>query len=605
MNTSNSNLARTFSVLAPYLWPEGRNDLRLRVVIALASLTFAKLANVYVPLFLGGTVDRLSSLETAPNLVFGIPLALILAYGFARWSSTAFGELRDALFSRVSQNAVRQVALTVFQHLYALSLRFHLDRKTGALNRFIDRGTKGIQFLLSFVVFNFLPTLIEIILVCGILWYKFGVEYALVTAATISIYVWLTFSISAWRMQIRRQMNEADNEASTRSVDSLLNFETVKYFNNEQHERNRIDIALRAYEKGAARSRESLSLLNIAQAATVTSGILIMLIMSALSIRDGTITVGGFVVINAYLLQLAGPLNFLGTVYREIQQSLVDMENLFSLLDEKPEIRDHPNAIPVEIGRGAIEFRNVVFGYQSNRTILDNISFSVEPSHTVAIVGPTGSGKSTIGRLLFRFYEVNSGTITIDNQNIAEVTQDSLRKTMGVVPQDAVLFNDTIYYNIHYAQPESAEEKVYQAAQTAQIHDFISGLPENYDTRVGERGLKLSGGEKQRVAIARAVLKDPKIFFFDEATSALDSNTESEIQTNLERISKNRTTLIIAHRLSTIITADQILVLDKGKIIERGTHHELLETNGKYTRMWEEQERENSNNRHQWGQTEI
>ncbi len=591
---SGNNLTRTLAVLGPYLWPRGRNDLRWRVIIALVSLALAKFANVYVPLLLGATVDRLSSLETTPNLAFGIPLAIILAYGFARWSSTAFGELRDALFSRVSQNAVRQVALSVFQHVHSLSLRFHLDRKTGALNRFIDRGTKGIQFLLSFVVFNLLPTIVEIFLVCGILWYMFGVQYALVTSVTIGVYVWLTFSITAWRIRIRRQMNEADNEASTRSVDSLLNFETVKYFNNEEHEGRRIDTALRAYETGAAKSRESLALLNVAQAAAVTSGILIMLIMAALNIRDGTITLGGFVVINAYLLQLSMPLNFLGTVYREIQQSLVDMENMFSLLDEEQEIQDLPGALPIEIRDGAVEFYNVTFSYQADRVILKHISFTVESSKTVAIVGPTGSGKSTISRLLFRFYEATDGNIRIDGQDISQVTQDSVRQAIGVVPQDTVLFNDTIYYNIRYARPDAPAEAVYEAARTARIHEFITSLPEGYETRVGERGLKLSGGEKQRVAIARTVLKNPKIFFFDEATSALDSNTESEIQTNLEEISKDRTTLIIAHRLSTVVRADQILVLDQGTIIERGTHQQLLANGGKYARMWKEQEKENS-----------
>ena len=587
-----TNLTRTLGVLGPYLWPRGRNDLRWRVVIALISLALAKFANVYVPLLLGATVDRLSSLETTPNLAFGIPLAIILAYGFARWSSTAFGELRDALFSRVSQNAVRQVGLGVFQHLHSLSLRFHLDRKTGALNRFIDRGTKGIQFLLSFVVFNLLPTFVEILLVCGILWYKFGVQYALVTGVTIGVYVWLTFSITAWRIRIRRQMNEADNEASTRSVDSLLNFETVKYFNNEEHEGQRIDTALRAYETGAAKSRESLALLNVAQAAAITSGILIMLIMAALNIRDGTITLGGFVVINAYLLQLSMPLNFLGTVYREIQQSLVDMENMFSLLDEEQEIKDPPGALPIDIKDGAVEFDNITFSYQTDRVILKQVNFTLEPSQTVAIVGPTGSGKSTISRLLFRFYEAEAGNIRIDNQDISQVTQDSLRQAIGVVPQDTVLFNDTIYYNIRYAKPDAPAEAVYEAARTARIHEFITSLPAGYETRVGERGLKLSGGEKQRVAIARTVLKNPKIFFFDEATSALDSNTESEIQTNLDEISKDRTTLIIAHRLSTVVRADQILVLDQGTIIERGTHQQLLANGGKYARMWEEQEKE-------------
>ena len=586
-----NNLSRTLVILGPYLWPRGQNGLRLRVLTALFSLVIAKIANVYVPLLLGNTVDSLSSLETTPNLFFGVPLAIILAYGFARWSSSAFAELRDALFAKVSQNAVRQVALKIFQHIHSLSLRYHLDRRTGALNRFIDRGTRAIQFLLSFVVFNLIPTLIEILLVCGILWYKFGLEYALVTGATIGIYVWLTFSITAWRIRIRRQMNDADNEASTRTVDSLLNFETVKYFNNEAHEGNRINTALTAYEVSATKSRESLAVLNIAQAAAVISGMVAMLIMSAFDIRDGIITIGGFVAINAYLLQLWMPLNMLGTVYREIQQSLVDMENMFSLLDEKPEIRDISNASPIEIKDGNINFSRVGFSYQESRTILRDINFTVESSQTVAIVGPTGSGKSTISRLLFRFYDVETGIIQIDNQDISTVTQASLRHAIGVVPQDTVLFNDTIFYNISYGNPDASSDAIYEAARTARIHDFIAGLPEGYETRVGERGLKLSGGEKQRVSIARALLKNPRIFFFDEATSALDSNTEKEIQDNLRELSKHRTTLVIAHRLSTIIHAHQILVLEEGKIVERGTHQVLLEKNGKYAAMWEEQKK--------------
>jgi len=585
------NLYRTLIVLGPYLWPRGRNELRLRVVIALCCLIIAKLANVYVPLLLGNVVDELSSLGNNQNLVFGIPIAILLAYGFARWTSSAFSEFRDALFSKVSQNAVRQVALNVFQHVHSLSLRFHLDRKTGALNRFIDRGTRAIQFLLSFVVFNLIPTLVEIFLVVGILWYKFGVQYAVVTGIIIGVYVWLTFSITSWRIRIRRQMNDADNEASTRSVDSLINFETVKYFNNEAHEGQRINTALRAYEASATKSRESLAILNVAQAAVVITGIVLMLVMAALDIRDGFLTVGGFVAINAYLLQLWMPLNMLGTVYREIQQSLVDMENMFSLMDEEPEIKDLPNSVPIKISDGAITFCNVSFSYQAERVILTHINFSVESSQTVAIVGPTGSGKSTISRLLFRFYAPEAGSIRIDDHDISQVTQESLRKSISVVPQDTVLFNETIYYNICYGKPGAPSEAVYDAARTARIHDFITRLPDGYETRVGERGLKLSGGEKQRVAIARAVLKNSKILFFDEATSALDSNIEKEIQENLAEISKNRTTLIIAHRLSSITHADQILVLDQGEIIERGTHRQLLEKNGKYVQMWEEQKK--------------
>ncbi|MBO67523.1 MAG: metal ABC transporter permease [Acidiferrobacteraceae bacterium] len=587
----NRSLSRTLSVLVPYLWPVGRNDLRIRVMLALICLGLAKAANVYVPLLLGQTVDDLAVIGKSSMTALGIPIAVILAYGFARWSATAFSEVRDALFSRVSQNATRQVALKVFQHLHTLALRFHLDRKTGALNRFIDRGTKGIQFLLSFVVFNLLPTLIEILLVCGILWYKFGIQYALVTGITIALFIWLTFSITAWRIKIRRQMNEADNEASTRSVDSLLNFETVKYFNNEAHESNRINHALRAYESSATKSRESLAFLNIAQVATVTIGIVIMLIMAAVDIRDAHITIGDFVVINAYLLQLSLPLNFLGTIYREIQQSLVDMENMFSLLDEVPEIQDAPDATNIHISNGSIQFKDVSFSYNDNQALLSSVDFSVKPAQTVAIVGPTGSGKSTISRLLFRFYDVTAGIIQVDGQDISQVTQHSLRKSIGMVPQDTVLFNETIEYNIRYARPDASDEQIYEAARKARIHDFIMALPDKYATRVGERGLKLSGGEKQRVAIARAILKDPIILFFDEATSALDSKTESEIQENLKEISKNRTTIMIAHRLSTIVHADQILVLQNGTIHERGTHQDLLSLKSLYAQMWEEQKR--------------
>ena len=585
-----NKFTRTLWILGPYLWPQGQRRLRLRVICALFCLAIAKLANVFVPLILGRAVDSLSNLETTPNLFFGIPLAIILAYGFTRWSSSAFSEIRDALFAKVSQTAIRQISLKVFRHLHSLSLRFHLDRQTGALNRFIERGTRAIQFLLSFVVFNLFPTIIEIFLVCGILWYNFGIEYALVTAVTIGLYVWLTFTITKWRIRIRRKMNDADNEASTRSVDSLLNFETVKYFNNEIHESNRINSALKAYEINATKSRESLAILNIAQAAIVISGMVVMLILSALDIKNGIITVGAFVAINAYLLQLWMPLNMLGTVYREIQQSLVDMENMFTLLDENPDIVDIPNALPINITDAIIRFSNVSFSYQTDRTILSDINLEVQSSQTLAIVGSTGAGKSTISRLLFRFYEVNNGVILIDGQDISKVTQESVRQAIGIVPQDTVLFNDTIYYNISYGDPTASSEDIYAAARAAKIHDFISQLPNGYQTRVGERGLKLSGGEKQRVAIARALLKNPKVLFFDEATSALDSNTEKEIQDNLKELSKNRTTLIIAHRLSTIVHADQILVLDQGRIIESGTHLSLLNSDGKYSAMWKEQE---------------
>jgi len=579
---------KTFKLLFPFLWPNKRSDLRKRVSLALICLILAKVASVYTPLILGRSVDSLTELSSGINLLMLIPIALIISYGVARIASLTFEGMRDALFSKVSQHAIREVTLTIFKHLHSLSLQFHLNRQTGALSKFIDRGTKGIDFLLRYVIFNVVPTFIEIILVTIILLNLYGYFYALITIITITIYVILTFVITRWRVQFRRDMNSADNSVSTKMIDSLINFETVKYFNNENHEFNRLDVSLKKYELAANKSRHSLSLLNIAQIIVIMSGITIMLVMTAFGIRSNDISIGGFVVINAYMLQLYQPLNFLGSVYREIQQSLVDMENMFNLLDEKSKVKDSLKQLKIN-SKTEIKFSNISFGYDERRTVIKDISFEVPNGKKVAIVGPTGAGKSTISRLLFRFYDPTNGSIYINDENINSISQHSLRKIIGVVPQDTVLFNDTIHYNISYGDPKASEDDIINAAKNADIHNFVISLPDGYETIVGERGLKLSGGEKQRVAIARTFLKNPKILFFDEATSALDSTTEKEIQKNLENISKNKTTLIIAHRLSTAAYADNIIVLDKGSIIEQGSHNYLLDLKGKYFEMWEKQ----------------
>ena len=589
MQSKNTYL-KTGGLLTPFLWPKNRKDLRFRVVISIICMILAKVASVYTPLILGKSVDSLNDLSDGINLLISIPIALIISYGITRVASFLFGEMRDSFFSKVSQNAIRDVALTLFKHLHSLSLQFHLTRQTGGLSRFIDRGTKGIEFLLRYVLFNVVPTFIEIILVTLILFFLYGYLYAIITFITIVIYVVLTFSITQWRIQFRRDMNSADNAISTKMVDSLLNFETVKYFNNEKHEFNRLDESLEKYEFAANKSRYSLSVLNVAQTLVIMTGITIMLVMTTFGIKNNVISVGGFVVINAYMLQLYQPLNFLGTVYREIRQALIDMENMFNLLDEKSNITNDGDVILAQ-DKSEIEFKNVKFGYDKKRVILKGVSFKVPNGKKVAIVGPTGAGKSTISRLLFRFYDPIEGDITINNENLRSVNQESLRQKIGVVPQDTVLFNDTIFYNIAYGNPLALKEDIYNAANVAGIHNFIESIPDKYDTLVGERGLKLSGGEKQRVAIARTILKNPSIFFFDEATSALDSSTEKEIQENLKKISKGKTTLIIAHRLSTAADADNIIVLDKGEIVEEGTHEELLKLGKLYLEMWEKQKK--------------
>ncbi|MDC3281211.1 ABC transporter ATP-binding protein/permease [Candidatus Pelagibacter sp.] len=579
---------KTFKLLLPYLWPKKRKDLRIRVSFAVVALVLAKIASVSTPLVLGSAVNSLTELSSGINLFMLVPIALVVGYGVTRVIAFTFVEIRDALFSKVSQHSIRQISLTMFQHLHSLSLQFHLNRQTGALAKYIDRGTKGIDFLLRYVLFNIAPTFFEVFLVSGILFYLYGPWYAVVTLVTIGLYSFLTFKITEWRNVFRKRMNQADNDVSTKMIDSLLNFETVKYFNNEAFEANRLDQSLEEYELAANQSRHSLSLLNIAQTFIIMLGITIMLVMSVYGIKSGEINIGGFVVINAYMLQLYQPLNWLGSVYREIRQALTDMENMFSLLEVAPTTNDDLDDIP-QSNDAEIRFENISFDYDIRRTIIKNISFTVPNGKKVAIVGPTGAGKSTISRLLFKFYDPKEGNIFINNTNINKISQNSLRKIIGVVPQDTVLFNDTIYYNIAYGNTGATKEEVISAAQNADIHDFITILPDGYETIVGERGLKLSGGEKQRVAIARTILKNPKIFFFDEATSALDTSTEKEIQKNLENVSKGKTTLIIAHRLSTAANADNIIVLDQGAIIEQGTHESLLLEKGKYFEMWGKQ----------------
>ena len=594
----------TLRSLAPFLWPsrqvDGAVGMRVRVTLALVFLVLAKLMTVYTPILLAGAVDALTNTQEGRDeaaagldtgtLVVAVPLSLIIGYGLARFGAILFGELRGAVFARVTLRAMRTVALRTFRHLHALSLRYHLERRTGGLSRVIERGTSGIEFLLDFMLFNVLPTLLEIVLVCAILWALFDIWFAVVTFVSVTGYILFTLIVTERRLKHRRAMNERDTEANTKAIDSLLNFETVKYFGNETHEAKRYDVALRGYEQAAVRSKVSLALLNAGQALIIAGGLTVIMLMAADGVVAGQMSVGDFVMVNTYLLQLYMPLNFLGFVYREIKRSLVDMEDMFGLLRTHAEIEDRPDAAPLAVSGGAIEFDNVQFGYDSRRPILKTLSFKAAPGAMVAIVGASGAGKSTIGRLLYRFYDVDGGVIRIDGQDIRDVTQASLREALGVVPQDTVMFNDTIHYNIHYGRPSASEDEIVAAAEMARIHEFITTLPDGYETTVGERGLKLSGGEKQRVAIARAILKDPPIMLFDEATSALDSTTEKAIQASLATVAANRTTLVIAHRLSTIVNADEIVVMDDGQVVERGRHAELLARNGLYAAMWAKQQ---------------
>jgi ATP-binding cassette subfamily B protein len=578
---------RALKGLWPYLWPRDSFELRLRVVLALALLIAGKLVTIVIPFLYKHAVDALTT--PGPGLI-AVPVAVIAAYGGARVLSQGFNELRNAVFAKVGQRAVRRLALATFRHIHALSLRFHLERRTGGLARAVERGTAGIEFLLSFMLFNVVPTVFEILVVCTILWRLYDWTFALVTLTTIVAYVGFTFAITDWRIRYRREMNTRNSEANTKAVDSLLNYETVKYFANEAHEAERYDRALQAYERAAVKSETTLAVLNVGQGAIIAAGLIGVMLLAAQGVAAGHMTVGDFVLVNTYLIQLYTPLNFLGVVYRNIKQSLTDLEQMMTLLKIQPEIEDRPGASALVVRRGALAFRRVDFRYDVRRPILQEVDFAVPPGATFAIVGPSGAGKSTIARLLYRFYDVDSGEIAIDGQDIREVSQDSLRRAIGVVPQDTVLFNDTIFYNIAYGRPGAGRAEVEAAARRAHIHDFVAGLPDGYDTMVGERGLKLSGGEKQRVAIARVVLKDPKMLVFDEATSALDTKTEREIQASLAEVAADRTTLVIAHRLSTVVDADQILVLDTGRIVERGPHAELLAVGGVYATMWARQQ---------------
>jgi ATP-binding cassette, subfamily B, heavy metal transporter len=574
----------TICSLLPYLWPTDHPGARVRVVAAAVMLLLAKVATVYVPVVYGRIVDALAPKDGAAMLA--VPLGLVLGYGLLRVASAGFGELRDALFATVQQRAVRVAALRTFRHLHALSLRFHLDRQTGALARAIDRGTAGIQSVLRLAVFNVVPTLIELLLVTAIIWRLFDWRFAAVTFVAVVSYIGFTMTFAGWRVRARRTMNENDNDASTKALDSLLNFETVKYFGNEAHEAARYDGALARYERAAVRVQVSLNTLNIGQTLIITSGLTLIMLMAANGVSDGSMTVGRFVLINTYMMQLYQPLGFLGFVYMTIKQGIVDAEQMFGLLEVGQEITDQPGARTLAARAGELRFAGVHFGYRPDREILKGIDFVVPAGHKLAIVGPTGAGKSTISRLLFRFYDVTGGRILIDGQDIRDVRQESLRAAIGVVPQDTVLFNDTIRYNIAYGRPAASQEEIEYAARLAQVHDFVVTLPDGYDTRVGERGLKLSGGEKQRVAIARTILKDPRILILDEATSALDTGTEQDIQAALRAVSQDRTTLVIAHRLSTVVDADEIIVLSEGRVAERGRHAALLARDGLYARMW-------------------
>ncbi|WP_324289806.1 ABC transporter ATP-binding protein/permease [Frigidibacter sp. RF13] len=588
--------ARTLRRVAPYLWPEGEAWVKRRVVLSLLALLLAKVVSVSTPFFYKAAVDALNGSATAdPSwLLAAGAVGLTIAYGLARLGSVGFNELRDAIFVRVGQRALRKLALETFTHIHRLSMRYHITRKTGGLSRIIERGVKGVEFLLRFMLLSIGPLVLELSMVTVIFALLFDWRYAAVVVITIALYVTYTFKITEWRVKIRRKMNEQDTDANQKAIDSLLNFETVKYFGAEAWEAARYDRAMEGYEKAAVKTGLSLSALNFGQSLIITTGLVIVMVMAAMGVSAGVLTVGDFVMVNAYMIQITMPLNFLGTVYREIRQALTDMGEMFDLLDQPAEIVDRPGAQALQVKGGEVVLDNVFFGYEAARPILKGVSLKIGAGETVAIVGPSGSGKSTIGRLLFRFYDVTGGALRIDGQDVREVTQDSLHHQIGVVPQDTVLFNDTILYNIAYGRPDAPRQELIAAAQAAKIHDFIMSLPEGYETKVGERGLKLSGGEKQRVGIARTLLKNPPILLLDEATSALDTQTERDIQDSLAAMGRGRTVITIAHRLSTIADADRIVVLEKGEIAEIGRHEDLLAGSGRYAAMWARQSAEDS-----------